>query len=240
MFFDPMYFLFLAPGMALAAWAQWRVHSAFQQGSQIPAASGLVGAQAAHEVMRAAGVSGVEIEPVDGFLSDHYDPQAKVLRLSPDVYQGNSLSALGVAAHEAGHAIQDARRYSPLVIRNALVPLASIGSNVSWVVIMIGFVLMSMAGSPVVGRYVVMAGCAAFSMTVLFQLVNLPVEFDASRRARIALVDGQLITPEEDVTVKKVLDAAALTYVAGTLTSVLTLLYFLFRAGLLGGSSNRD
>jgi Zn-dependent membrane protease YugP len=237
MMFDPLYFLFLAPGMLLAAWAQWRVHSAFHEGDQVPARSGLAGAQAAHEVMRAGGVSGVEIEPVDGFLSDHYDPQAKVLRLSPNVYGGRSLSALGVAAHEAGHAIQDSRHYAPLLVRNALVPLAGIGSNVSWIIIMIGFALMTAASAPVFGKYVVMAGCAAFSLTVLFQVVNLPVEFDASRRARIALVEGGLITADEDVTVKKVLDAAALTYVAATLTSILTLLYFLFRAGLLGGSS---
>jgi Zn-dependent membrane protease YugP len=238
--FDPMYFVFLVPGMLLAAWAQWRVHSAYHEASAVPAGSGLSGAQAGHEVMRAAGVSGVEIEAVDGFLSDHYDPSAKVLRLSPDVYGGRSLAALGIAAHEAGHAIQDARHYPLLVMRNALVPLAGIGSNVSLIVIMIGFAMMAMSSAPVIGRYVIMAGCALFSTTVIFQLVNLPVEFDASRRARIALVEGGLITQEEDGTVKRVLDAAALTYVAGTLTSILTLLYYLFRAGLLGGSSDRD
>jgi uncharacterized protein len=228
--FDPMYFVFLAPGILLALWAQFRVKSAYHQASQIPARSGLSGAQAADAVLRTAGVHGVEIEPVEGFLSDHYVPGQKVLRLSPDVYGGRSLAALGIAAHESGHAIQDARRYPLLVIRNALVPLAGLGSNLSWIILMVGFALASMA--------LIKVGIVAFGLTVVFQLVNLPVEFDASRRARVALVEGGLISREEDVEVKKVLDAAALTYVAATLTSILTLLYFLFRSGLLGGRSN--
>jgi Zn-dependent membrane protease YugP len=225
--FDPVYLLFLAPGILLALWAQFRVQSAYNEASRIPARSRLSGAQAAAAVLDSAGVPGVQIEPVEGFLSDHYVPGEKVLRLSPPVYSGRSLAALGIAAHESGHAIQDARRYPLLVVRNALVPLAGLGSNLSWIVIMVGFALASLA--------LIKLGILAFSLTVVFQLVNLPVEFDASRRARVALVDGGLITPEEDETVKKVLDAAALTYVAATLTSVLTLLYFLFRAGLLGG-----
>jgi hypothetical protein len=212
--------------MLLALWAQFRVRSAYHEASQVPAQSGLSGAEGAYEVMRAAGVAGVEIEPVDGFLSDHYVPGEKVLRLSPDVFTGRSLAALGIAAHEAGHAIQDARRYPLLVMRNALVPLASIGSNVSWILIMIGFALSSLAW--------IQIGILAFSLTVLFQLVNLPVEFDASRRAHAALVNGHIVSPEEAVYVRKVLSAAAWTYVAATLTSILTLLYFLFRAGLLG------
>lgn len=233
MFFDPMYLLFVGPAMLLAMWAQWRVHSAYQKASQIRPRSGLSGAEAASEVLHAASVRGVGVEPVDGFLSDHYDPTSKVLRLSPGVYAGRSLAALGIAAHEAGHAIQDARRYSPLVIRNRLVPLASIGGGLSWIIIIVGFLLAS-AGS-FLGQPVIWLGIGAFSLTVIFQLVNLPVEFDASRRARVALIEGGLITEEEDYHVKKVLDAAALTYVAATLSSVLTLLYFLFRAGLLGG-----
>jgi hypothetical protein len=170
---------------------------------------------------------------VQGFLSDHYDPRHKVLRLSPEVYGGRSLASLGIAAHEAGHAIQDARRYAPLVIRNGLVPLASVGGGLSWVIIIAGFVLAGL--NRALGESLILVGIGAFSLTVIFQLVNLPVEFDASRRARAALVDGGLVTAEEDGYVKKVLDAAALTYVAATLSSVLTLLYFLFRAGLLGG-----
>ncbi len=233
MFFDPIYFVFLAPGILLAMWAQWRVKSAYAEASRVPARSGFSGAEAANAVLNTARVTGVRIEPVEGFLSDHYVPGQKVLRLSPDVYGGRSLAALGIAAHESGHAIQDATRYPLLVIRNGLVPMASIGSNVSWLLILVGFVLMS--AQSVFGMWMVYLGIAAFSLTVLFQLVNLPVEFDASRRARVALIDGGLVTAEEDRVVKKVLDAAALTYVAATLTAVLTLLYFLFRAGLLGG-----
>jgi len=233
MFFDPVYFLFLAPGMLLAMWAQWRIKSAYHQASQIPARSGFTGARAAAELLEVGGISHVRIEPVEGMLSDHYDPSHKVLRLSPDVFEGRSLAALGIAAHETGHAYQDSQHYPLLVMRNAIVPLAGIGSNVAWVLIVIGFMLSSMQIA--LGQLVLLAGIAAFSLTVIFQLVNLPVEFDASRRARIALVENGLITQEEDVVVKRVLGAAALTYVAATLTAVLTLLYFLFRAGLLGG-----
>jgi Zn-dependent membrane protease YugP len=227
MWFDPRYFLFLAPAMLLALWAQWRVRSAYAAASQIRPRSGYSGAQAAQAVMQAAGVQGVAIEPVEGFMTDHYVPGQHILRLSPEVYGGRSLAALGVAAHEAGHAIQDASRYPLLVVRNGLVPLASVGSNLSWFIIIFGFILHSL--------HLILVGIAAFSIVVLFQLVNLPVEFDASRRARIALVDSGLITSDEDVYVKRVLDAAALTYVAATLSSIMTLLYFLYRAGLLGG-----
>jgi hypothetical protein len=234
-FFDPMYFLFLLPGILLAAWAQWRVSSAYDRASRIRPQSGLSGAEAADRVMQAAGVDGVGIQPVEGYLSDHYDPRSKVLRLSPGVYQSQSLAALGIAAHEAGHAIQDARGYAPLGIRNALVPMANFGSQAAWFILFAGFAVAGFMHLPVLGAYLVYAGIAAFSLTVLFQLVNLPVEFDASRRAKIALVDGGLITADEERSVAKVLNAAALTYVAATLTSLLTLLYFLFRAGLLGG-----
>ena len=225
--FDPYYLMFLAPAMLLAVWAQFKVQSAYREASHVPARSGLSGAEAADAVLRQAGVRGVQIEPVEGFLSDHYVPGEHVLRLSPQVYSGRSLAALGIAAHESGHAIQDARRYPLLVARNALVPLASVGSNLSWGVLIVGFLLHSMA--------LIGLGILVFSAVVLFQLVNLPVEFDASRRARVALVEGGLVSPDEAVEVKRVLDAAALTYVAATLTSVMTLLYFLFRSGLLGG-----
>lgn len=228
--FDPMYLLFLAPGILLAMWAQWRVHQAYAEASQQPAQSGYTGAETAALLLRSAGIDQVRIEPSDGFLSDHYVPGEKVLRLSPDVYSGRSLAALGIAAHECGHALQDAQRDPMLVVRNFLVPAAGIGSNLAWIVIAVGFFLQAMQ--------LILLGIILFSGTVLFQLVNLPVEFDASRRARAALLDSGLITPDEDQGVGRVLNAAALTYVAATLTSVLTLLYFLFRAGLLGG--NRD
>ncbi len=227
MFFDPLYFLLLAPGLALAAWAQWRVQSAYREADAIPSQSGVSGAQAAQIVLHEARTPGVEIEPTEGMLSDHYVPGEKILRLSPGVYQGHSLAALGIAAHEAGHAIQDARRYPLLVVRNLIVPIANVGSGLSWGLILLGFILS-------MGAFI-WAGIIAFSTTVVFQLVNLPVEFDASRRARLALLESGLVSPEEDQTVKKVLNAAALTYVAATLTSMLTLLYFLVRAGAFGG-----
>ncbi|HLW64779.1 MAG TPA: zinc metallopeptidase [Gemmataceae bacterium] len=234
-FFDPVYFLFLLPGILLAAWAQWRVRSAYDQAGRISPQSGMSGAEAANEVMHAAGVEGVGIEPVAGYLSDHYDPSSKVLRLSEGVYQERSLAALGIAAHEAGHAIQDNRGYSPLVIRNAMVPMANFGSQAAWFIMFAGFAVAGFMHEFTIGRVLVYLGIAAFSLTVLFQLVNLPVEFDASRRAKIALVDGGLITADEKYYVSKVLNAAALTYVAATLTSLLTLLYFLVRSGVLGG-----
>jgi Zn-dependent membrane protease YugP len=234
--FDPMYLLFLAPGILLAMWAQWRVQSAYAKASEIPARSGYTGAQAADALLRAAGVQGVEIEPVGGVLSDHYVPKQKILRLSAPVYNGRSLAALGIAAHESGHAMQEASRYSLLGLRNFLVPAAGIGSQFSWIVLMVGFALGSMTTWHSAAAFLVNLGIFLFSGVVLFQLVNLPVEFDASRRARVALLEADLVTPDEDVTVKRVLDAAALTYVAATLTSLLTLLYFLYRAGFFGGS----
>ena len=222
MFFDPVYFLFLIPGVLLAMWAQARISSAYNNASQIPAARGITGAEAAQALLRDADVRGVEIETVPGQMTDHYDPSAKVLRLSWDVYQGHSLAALGIAAHEAGHAIQDKERYGPLVIRNLMVPLASFGSNAALFIIIIGLGL-KLAG-------LMYIGIAAFSLTVLFQLVNLPVEFDASRRARRQLVAAGIVSPQEEEEVGRVLNAAAMTYVAATLTAILTLLYFLFRA----------
>ena len=172
--------------------------------------------------MRAAGVGNVPIEPVPGQLTDHYDPSRKILRLSAPNYQDNSLAAVGVAAHEAGHAIQDASHYPLLVIRNFIVPLAGIGSNISFTALLAGVFLHSML--------LVWAGILLFSTVVVFQLVNLPVEFDASRRAREQLQITGLITPEEDQVVGKVLGAAAMTYVAATLTSILQLVFFVIRA----------
>jgi Zn-dependent membrane protease YugP len=236
MILDPLYFLLLAPGVVLAVWARWRTRSAFGQGKEVLAERGLTGAEAAAEVLRAGSVSGVGIEPVKGFLTDHYDPGTKVIRLSPDVYYGQSLAAVGVAAHEAGHAIQDATHYPPLMVRNGLVPVAGVGIGLSWVFLMAGFVLL--AAQSVWGQPVVVVGIGAFSLTVVAQVVNLPVEFDASRRARLLLVDHGIVTGQEDAVVKRVLDAAALRYVAATLTAVLTLLYFLLHAGLLDGSGN--
>jgi Zn-dependent membrane protease YugP len=227
MFFDPLYLLFILPGVLLTLWAQARVSSAYAEGSRVPASSGLSGAEAAAEVMRSAGVHGVRIEPVRGELTDHYDPGGKVLRLSEGVYAGRSLAALGVAAHEAGHAVQDAHHFPGLVVRNLMVPIAGIGSSVFWLLILAGVLLNLIQ--------LIVAGIALFSVNVAFQLVNLPVEFDASRRARQALLAVGLVSPREEQTVARVLNAAAWTYVAATLTSVLSLLYYLYRFGLLGG-----
>jgi Zn-dependent membrane protease YugP len=184
------------------------------------------GAAAARYVLDSAGLNNVAVEPVDGFLSDHYDPRAKVLRLSPQVYQGQNMAAVGVAAHESGHAIQDASGYTLLMVRNAIVPLANFGSGISMFLLMIGFLLSS--------AMLVQIGIIAFSAVVFFQLVNLPVEFDASRRAKAQLDALGVVPRQEQQHVRDVLNAAAWTYVAGTLQAVMTLLYFILR---FGGSS---
>lgn len=219
--FDPLYLLFVGPALLLTMIAQARVTSAFHRAKELPAPVGLTGAQVAAELLRRSGVPGVAIEPAQGFLSDHYDPTHRRLRLSPDVYEGRSLAAFGVAAHEAGHAIQHGQGYAPLRFRNGLVAFASLGGWASWVVLLAGIVLMS--------AKLFLVGIVLFSGTVLFQLVNLPVEFDASRRARRLLQELGLVRGEDDREVGKVLNAAALTYVAATLTSLMTLIYYVIQ-----------
>lgn len=218
LYFDPMYFLFIAPAVILGLWAQWRVKANVQAAQRVR--TSLSGADAARQVLDSAGLSDVEIQPIQGFLSDHYDPRAKVLRLSPDVYQGHTMAAVGIAAHESGHAIQDARHYLPLVVRNAAVPAASFGSGVSWILIVLGALF---------SQTLVLVGIAAFACVVFFQLVNLPVEFDASARAKAELVSLGIVNQYDMGPANKVLNAAALTYVAATLQSVLTLLYLIMR-----------
>ena len=217
-FFDPMYFVFVGPAILMALWAQIKVKAAFARASQVAARSGLSGAETAEHILRAHGIRNVGIEQVRSFLGDHYDPRHKVLRLSPDVYGGRSLASLGIAAHEVGHALQDAQKYAPLAIRNGLVPMANIGSNISVVLVFAGL-LLSIKG-------LALAGLVLFSAVVLFQLVNLPVEFNASRRARQILLSEGMVTEQEDKVVGKVLSAAAMTYVAATLTAIFTLLYY--------------
>ncbi len=230
MYFDPLYFLLLAPAMLLAFWAQWRVKANFATAAEQPA--GMSGAEAARAMLNAAGLQSVGIERVAGFLSDHYDPRAKVLRLSPEVYGGHHLAAVGIAAHEAGHAIQDATRYAPLVIRNLAVPLAGFGGNTAMLVFIVG--LFMGGASTAFGAWVCWLGVGLFATVVFFQLVNLPVEFDASARAKEELAAMGIVHPQQAVYVNKVLNAAAWTYVAGTLSAVLTLVYMLIRSGLLG------
>lgn len=221
-----MYLLFLAPAMLLGGWAQLKVKSAYAKASRMPARRGMTGAEAAARILQANGLNHVGIEPAQGFLGDHYDPRRKVLRLSPDVYNGRSLASVGIAAHEAGHAIQDGCGYAPLAIRNGIVPLASVGTSFAWILFGIGLFM---------SKTLVLAGIVLFSVVVLFQLINLPVEYNASSRARDVLLSNGIITEAEEPAVGKVLNAAALTYVAATITAILTLLYFLFRSGLLGG-----
>jgi Zn-dependent membrane protease YugP len=220
---NPLYFLVVGPGILLALWAQFKVKQAFAMGQEVQANCGWSGAQVAQKILEAFNLEGkVGIEITQGFLGDHYDPANKMLRLSPDVYNGTDLSALGVAAHEVGHAIQHAEGYAPLKLRNAIVPMASIGSNLSYFLILIGMMISSMG--------LIMLGIILFSIVVFFQIVNLPVEFDASSRARAILTTKGIISHREEETVAKVLNAAAWTYVAATVTSVLTLLYYLMMA----------
>ena len=226
MFFDPMYFVWIAPAMLLAMWAQWKVKSTFAAASREPAP--LSGAAAARHILDSAGATDVAIEPVDGHLTDHYDPRGKVLRLSHEVYGSRSLAAVGIAAHEAGHALQDAQNYSLMGIRNAAVGVANFGSGLGFFVFMIG---LAMALKPLAWL-----GIAMFAGTVFFQLVNLPVEIDASNRAKAQLVSLGIVPAVEMPAVNAVLNAAAWTYVAGTLQSILTVLYY--ASFLTGGSSD--
>jgi Zn-dependent membrane protease YugP len=225
-FFDPNYLLWVAPAVLLGMWAQWRVHATYAAARQQPAP--LSGAAAARHILDSAGETDVLIEQVGGQLTDHYDPSQKVLRLSSDVYSGRSLAAVGIAAHEAGHALQDAQGYSLMAIRNAAVGVANLGSGLGMLVFMVG---LGMALAPIAWL-----GIALFAGTVFFQLVNLPVEFDASNRAKAQLVALGIVPAAEMPAVNSVLNAAAWTYVAGTLQSILTLLYY--ASFLTGGRSD--
>jgi Zn-dependent membrane protease YugP len=226
MIFDPLYIIMIAPALLLSIFAQIKVKSSFSRYSKIPTSRGITGAQAAREILRAAGINDVGIELSKGFLSDHYDPRTRVLRLSETVYAGNSLASVGVAAHEAGHAIQHARGYLPLKMRSALVPISSLGSNLAWPLLIIGFIFTA--------KSLILAGIIFFSLAVAFQLVTLPVEFNASFRAIQALPQAGILMETEVAGARKVLSAAALTYVAAAASAVLQLVYFLLRAGFLG------
>jgi uncharacterized protein len=230
MFFDPIYFIIVGPALILSIVAQVWVKRAFAEYSQVGVSNGLSGAEVASRIVGQAGL-GVKVERVGGFLSDHNDTRSKVLRLSPEVYDGRSISSVGVAAHEAGHALQHARGYLPLQWRTAMVPVTMVGSNLAWPLLMIGFLFMSF--SPFLGQKLVLLGILFFSAAVVFQLITLPVEFDASRRAVSVLSTSGGFTTAELAGVRKVLTAAAMTYVAAAAAAVLQLLYFLLRAGLL-------
>ncbi|MFO0696361.1 MAG: zinc metallopeptidase [Polyangiales bacterium] len=238
-YFDPLYLALALPGMLLALFAQLRVKSAFTRYAAVPTTRGMSGAEVAAAILRTKGIRGVAIEPVPGTLSDHYDPTSRTLRLSPDVFAGRSIAAAGIAAHEVGHAIQHAEAYPWLTMRSNLVPVLSITSSLAMPTILIGFFLGAGMRSPI-GSLVLLAGLAMFGILVLFQLITLPVEFDASRRALLAIEEGRILTGQEHDGAKSVLSAAALTYVAAAVSSMLTLLYFLIRSGLLGGRSQDD
>lgn len=227
-FFDPTYLL-LIPAILLSLYAQAKVQTTFSKYMKIPARSGINGAQAARELLRQNQLYDVMVEQVSGRLSDHYDPRSKTLRLSPEVYSSSSLAALGIAAHEAGHAFQHNNEYVPLKLRNAIVPVANIGSNLAFPLLLLGIILSMPT--------LVQIGIIAFSAAVLFQLITLPVEYNASNRAIAALESGGMIQGDETGSTRKVLNAAALTYVAATLMSILQLLRLLLIAG--GGRRNR-
>lgn len=229
MLFDPKYLLMVVlPGLLISGGASLLVRWAFSRYSQVRSRHGYTGAQAAQLLLDRAGIHDVQIVPAHGFLSDHYNPVTKQLALSESVYHSNSVAAIGVATHEAGHAIQHARNYLPLWVRSALVPTAGIGSNIGYLLMLFGLAI-----SP----YVVLAGAVLFGFVLLFQIVTLPVEFDASSRAKRLVVEAGIIDRDERAGIDRVLNAAALTYVAAVVTTLLTILYFLMRAGLFG---NRD
>ena len=227
MMFDPIYLLFAAPGLLLSLWASYRVRTAFDHYSKVGTMRGMSGAESARHLLDAAGLTDVEIVETDGYLSDHYDPVSRHLALSHDVFHGRSVASVGVATHEAGHALQHAHGYLPLGLRSALVPAAGIGSTLGYIVMGVGLFLHPL---------VVVLGAAIFSLVLLFQIVTLTVEFDASARAKRLVVEAGIIQREERVGIDRVLDAAALTYVAAAISSLSVLLYYLFRAGLLNGS----
>lgn len=234
MFIDPLYLLLMLPGLAFAMWASWKTKSAFNKFSRVGTANGLTGAQAAQRLLERAGIRDVQVVPTRGFLSDHYNPVNKTLALSEGVYGSRSIAAVGVACHEAGHAIQHQRGYKPLHLRSALVPTANIGSSLGYFIMFGGLILMFM-GSPGFGQNVVLFGALLFSAVLVFQLVTLPVEFDASNRAKRLAVENGIVLEQERQGMDKVLNAAAMTYIAAVVSTLLTLLYFLIRAGLLGG-----
>ncbi|WP_409270463.1 zinc metallopeptidase [Neobacillus sp. SCS-31] len=211
-----MFILYFALIILIPLWAQMRVKGAFKKYSQVASSSRKTGAEVAKEILQENGIYDVRIEEGRGFLSDHYDPRAKAIRLSPDIYHGHSLAATAVAAHEVGHAIQDQQDYAFLRFRHALVPVANLGSNFSWILILIG-ILAQLQG-------MLLLGITFMAAAVLFQVITLPVEFNASSRAMDQVIALGIIRNEEERNTKKVLDAAALTYVAAAAVAVLELL----------------
>ncbi|GBD17789.1 hypothetical protein HRbin27_00275 [bacterium HR27] len=218
-YLDPMYFVFLAPALLLMLYAQWRVRATVGKYGQIPNRLGLTGAQVARAILDRNGLFDIPVEVTPGELTDHYDPLRRVVRLSEPVYYGRSVAALGIAAHETGHAIQHQQGYVPLQLRTAIVPVVNLGTNLGWIMILAG-ILVGITG-------LAWLGVALFASGTLFALLTLPVEFDASRRALAALTTMGIVDRTELDQNREVLNAAALTYVAGLVAAVLNLLYWI-------------
>lgn len=238
MFFDPLYLIIMLTCLALSAVTSLRVKAAFAQGKKTAVSSGVTGAEAAARILKANGIFDVKIIEGKGFLTDHYNPATKNLVLSPDVYRGSSAASVGVAAHEVGHAVQHATGYRWLGLRTALVPVVNIGSNIGlWLVIIgitLGSAYQASSGNLSIGYYLALAGVILYSATFVFSVVTVPVEIDASRRAvRELEADGITRSAEETEAVRKVLSAAALTYVAAAIGSLLQLAYWVLRSGIL-------
>ncbi|MGD8794065.1 MAG: zinc metallopeptidase [Anaerolineae bacterium] len=230
---DPRYLIFALPALLLAFYAQWRVRSTYEKYSRKHNHRGISGFEAARVLLRSAGLDHIRVEETPGNLSDHYDPRKNILRLSRGVAQSRSVAALGIVAHEVGHAMQDAANYNPLRVRAGLVPIVTLGSWLGPIVFFVGFLLSGFTGSTAIAWL----GLFLFAGTVVFALVTLPVEFNASKRAQQMLRSYQLADGGELKETKQVLDAAALTYIAALAQSLSTLLYYVF---LLTGFSRRD
>ncbi len=219
--FDPT-FVLLIPALIFAMWAQWKVKSTYDRMSQVRASNGMTGSQMAQAIMRHNGIDDVRIEEIGGTLSDHYDPRAKTVRLSADIFEGDSVASIAVAAHEVGHVIQHARGYAPLMMRASIAPVAGFASNLAFPIFLIGLFFRSG-----MSMFFMDLGILLFSGAVLFHLVTLPVEFDASKRALVQLTESGALAPQEVAGAKQVLDAAALTYVAAAAMAALQLLRLL-------------
>ena len=234
MYFDPVYMIIMLPVIGLSLLASWLVKATFNKYSTVRCLSGMTGAQAAERMLRYGGAADVRVEKIDGFLTDHYDPTKKVLRLSSAVYDSSSLSAVGVACHEAGHALQHAESYAPLVLRSLMVPVVQFSSTISQWVIMAGIAIMAFSRSQL-GLQIALVGVALIALSVVFSLVTLPVEWDASARAKKRLSEFGIVgSSSESAAAGKVLNAAFLTYIAAAVSGIATIIYYLLRFGVLG------
>jgi Zn-dependent membrane protease YugP len=229
-FYDPLFLLVMLPALLMAGIASAKTRGAFHKYSRVAARSRLSGAQAARIMLDRNGLEDVQVRRTRGFLSDHYNPMSRTLNLSADVYDSPSLSAIGVACHEAGHALQHAHGYAPLKLRTALVPITQFSSYGAYIIILLGVLMGSMLMAKL--------GVALFAIGFLFALITLPVEWDATARAKRQMVTDGIVQPSEAEDAGKVLDAAFLTYIAAAVSALLTLLYYMMRLGLLGGSDD--